>query len=136
MRKAAEASELVHVEQEELSPMTKDSGTEQGDVDGLVVVHLLSRQGEDSECPGYVNLGVLACSVKVYDQTAACAASPRAGAALGWESTHTSRAAVRPGTAAAAAVVKRSACLDCFAVSSLGSVVMPGSASFDPPKTA
>ena len=47
--------------------------------------------------------------------------------------THTPKAALRPGTAAA---VKRSARLDCVAVSPLGSVVMPGSASFNPPKTA
>ena len=46
--------------------------------------------------------------------------SPRAAAALE-EATHTSRAALRPGTAA---VVKRSACLDCVPVSLLGSVVM------------
>ena len=55
---------------------------------------------------------------------AACAASPRAAAAME-EATHTSRAALRPVTAA---VVKISAGLDCEAVSSsLGSVVMPGS---------
>ena len=59
-------------------------------------------------------------------------ASPRAAARLG-EATHTSRAALRLGTAA---VVKRSAGPDCVVVSPLGSVVMPGSASFNPPKTA
>ena len=41
--------------------------------------------------------------------------------------------AQRPGTAA---VVKRSAGLDCASVSPLGSVVTPGSASFNPPTTA
>ena len=40
---------------------------------------------------------------------------------------------LRRGTAA---VVKRSAGLDCVDVNPLGSVVMPGSASFNPPKTA
>ena len=49
------------------------------------------------------------------------------------EATHTSRAALRPGTAA---VVKRSAGLDCGSVSPLRSVVMSGSASLSPPKTA
>ena len=62
----------------------------------------------------------------------ACAASPRAAAAQG-EATHTSRAALRPG---AAAVVKRSAGEDCASVSPLGSVVIPGSASSNPTKTA
>ena len=54
---------------------------------------------------------------------------------LHWERlhTHTSGAALRPGTAAE---VKRSVGLDCVAVSPLGSVVMPGSASLNPPKTA
>ena len=42
-------------------------------------------------------------------------------------------AALRPGTAA---VVKISAGLDCVAVSPLGSVVMPASASFMPQTTA
>ena len=49
------------------------------------------------------------------------------------ETTHTSRAALRPGTGA---VVKISARLDCDAVSPLGSVVMPGSASFKQHTTA
>ena len=62
----------------------------------------------------------------------ACAASPRAAAALG-EATHTSRAALRPGTAA---VVKISAGLDFEAVRPLGSFVMPGSVSFNPHTTA
>ena len=43
------------------------------------------------------------------------------------------QAALRPGTAV---VVKRSASLDCVSVSPLGSVVIPGSASLSPPKTA
>ena len=63
---------------------------------------------------------------------AACAASPRAAAALG-EATHTSRAALRPGTAA---VVRISACLDCEAVRPLDSGLMPGTASFQPHTTA
>ena len=63
---------------------------------------------------------------------AACPASPRAAAAMD-EATHTSRAAMRPGTAA---VVKISAGLDCEAVSPLGSVVMPGSESLKPQTTA
>ena len=64
---------------------------------------------------------------------AACAASPRAGGASMEEAMNTSRAALRPGTAA---VVRISAGLDCEAVSPLGSVVMPGSASFMPQTTA
>ena len=48
------------------------------------------------------------------------------------DATHTSRAALRPGTAE----VKISAGLDCEAVSPLGSVVMPRSASFTPQTTA
>ena len=63
---------------------------------------------------------------------AACAASPRAAAAFE-EATHTSWAALRPGTAA---VVKISAGLDCEAVSPLGSVAIPGSASSMPQTTA
>ena len=63
---------------------------------------------------------------------ATCAASPRVAAATE-EATHTSRAALRPGTAA---MVKISAGLDCEAVGPLGSVVMPGSASFKPDTTA
>ena len=62
----------------------------------------------------------------------ACAASPRAAAATE-EATHTSKAALRPGTAA---VVRISAGLNCEAVSLLGSVVMPGSASLTPQTTA
>ena len=54
--------------------------------------------------------------------SAACA-SPRAAAAIE-EATHTSRAALRPGTAA---VVKTSAGLDCEAVGPLGFVAMPKS---------
>ena len=53
------------------------------------------------------------------------AASPRAAAALE-EATHTSRAALRPGTAAIVKK-KRSAGLDCASVSPLGSVEIPGS---------
>ena len=60
------------------------------------------------------------------------AASPRAAAALE-EATQTSMAVLRPGTAV---VVKISAGLDCDAVSPLGSVVVPGSASFKPHTTA
>ena len=56
------------------------------------------------------------------------------GLPLQWEeATHTSRAALRPGKAA---VVRISAGLDCEAVSLVGSVVMPGSASFMPQTTA
>ena len=62
----------------------------------------------------------------------ACAASLRAAAAME-EATHTSKATLRPGTTA---VVKISAGLDCEAVGLLGSVVMPGSASFMPQTTA
>ena len=58
---------------------------------------------------------------------AACGASPRAATAPE-DASHTSRAVLRPGTAA---VAKRSAGLDCVAVSHLGFVVMPGSASFN-----
>ena len=54
------------------------------------------------------------------------AASPRAAAALG-EVAHTSKAALRPRTVAG---VKMSASLDWETVGPLGSVVMPGSASF------
>ena len=56
----------------------------------------------------------------------------RAASALE-DATHTCTAALRPGTAV---VVKRSAGLDCVSVSPLGSVVIPGSASLSPPKTA
>ena len=55
-----------------------------------------------------------------------CGVSPRPAAAME-EATHTSRAALRPGTAAA---VKISAGLDCEAVSPLGSAVMPEYASY------
>ena len=48
---------------------------------------------------------------------AACAASPRAAAASEGANAHASRAALRPGTAA---VVKRSAGLDCVPVSRRG----------------
>ena len=60
---------------------------------------------------------------------AACAASPRAAAAME-EATHTSRAALRPGTAAVVKNISRA--WTCEAVSHLGSVVMPGSSSFMP----
>ena len=63
---------------------------------------------------------------------AACAASPRAAAAME-EATHTSRAALCPGTAA---VVRISAGLDCASVSPLGPVARPGSAYFKPHSTA
>ena len=69
---------------------------------------------------------------EVLQSKAACAASPRAAVALEG-ATKKSSAALRRGTAA---VVKRSAGLDCASVSPLGSVEIPGSASFSPPKTA
>ena len=69
------------------------------------------RRGDDKGCPGYAHQEFLACD-SLQSKTA-CAASPLAAAALG-EATHTSRAALRLGTAA---VVKRSAGLDCDAVS-------------------
>ena len=53
-------------------------------------------------------------------------ASPRAAATLE-KATHTSKAALRPGTRA---VVKISAGLECGPVSPQGLVVVPGSASF------
>ena len=61
--------------------------------------------------------------VVVFRSKAACAASPRAAAAL----EDTSRAALRPGSAA---VVKISACVDVASVDPHGSVVTPESASF------
>ena len=64
--------------------------------------------------------------VTVSFTNAARAASPRAAGAME-EATHTSRAALRPGTAAE---VRISAGLDCEAVSPLDSVQMPGSTSF------
>ena len=66
-----------------------------------------------------------------FRSNASCEASPRAAAME--EATHTSRAALRPGTAA---VVRLSAGLDCEAVTPLCSVVIPVSGSLSPPKTA
>ena len=84
-----------------------------------VVARPPSRQEVDSECPGDASLGFHSCLLELL---------------LHWKShTHTSRAALRPGTAA---VVKMSAGLDCVAVSPLGSAAMPGSASFSPHTTA
>ena len=84
---------------------------------------------DDQEPEG---LEFLVCSVRFLQSQAACTASLRAAAAVE-DATHTSRAALRLGTAA---VVKRSAGLDCVSVSPLGSVVIPGSASVSPPMTA
>ena len=67
------------------------------------VAHPLSRQEGDSECPAVEVPRFRFCSGR--GSTAACAASPRAAAAIE-EATHTSRAAPRPGTAV---VVKISA---------------------------
>ena len=91
-----------------------------------MVGHLLSREGDDSECPGY-DLGFLACSSRVHDQKVLVLRLLEP--LLRWERPPTSKAALRPGTSA---VVKRSAGLDGVAVSPLGSVVMPGPASFQP----
>ena len=87
------------------------------------------RADEDALIPKIKNL--MSFHVKVYDRK--LLALRLRGPLLNWENhTHTqSRAA--PWTAA---VEKRSAGLDCASVSALGSVVMPGSASFNPPKTA
>ena len=62
----------------------------------------------------------------VFRSKAACAASPRAAAALE-DATDTSRAALRPGSAA---VVKISAGVDVASVDPHGSVVTPEPASF------
>ena len=72
-----------------------------------------SRQEADSECAQVWDF------MPVVRQLLRVLRSPRAAAALA-EAEHTSRAAS----------------LDCDAVSPLGSEVMPGSASFNPPKTA
>ena len=78
--------------------------------------------------PSAVHREFDACNVRFYDQRP-LAQRPRELLLY----TQISRAALRPGTAA---VVKRSASLDCASVSPLGSVVMPGSARLSPPKTA
>ena len=75
------------------------------------------------------NLGFHACSWTVCDQTLRAL---RLVLLLHGESTHTSWAALRPGTV----VVKRSAGLVCVAVRPLGSAVMAGSASFMSQTTA
>ena len=97
-----------------------------------MVDRLLSRPEGDRRCFESKSLGFLVCGVRLCDQKAAGAASPLAATALE-DATHTSRAALLPGTAA---VVKRSARVECVVVSPLGSVVIPGSASLRPPKTA
>ena len=75
------------------------------------VAHPLSRQEGESECRLVAVPRFRFCSAKVCDQMPP--ASPRAAAAME-EATHTSRAALRPGTAV---VVKISAGLDREAVS-------------------
>ena len=75
------------------------------------------------------SLGFHACSWTVFDQT--LPALRHLQLLLHWERRHTRPGRpLRPGTPA---VVRRSAGLDCVALSPLGSVVMPGSASFNPP---
>ena len=68
---------------------------------------------------GCTSLRFLACSGSVSDQKLPALRPPEP--------------LRRTGTVA---VVRRSAGLDCVSVSPLGSVVMPGSASFSPPHTA
>ena len=78
--------------------------------------------------PGERKSGISHRQWNLFRSKAACAASPRPPAALE-DATHTSRAALRPGTAA---VVNVSAGLD--GACPLGSVVTAGSASFNLPR--
>ena len=95
-----------------------------------VAYHLLSKPADDTRCLEVVCLVFHFC-VRFLRSKEACAAFPRAAALV--DATHTSREALRRGTAA---VVKRSAGLECVSVGPLGSMVIPGSASLSSPKTA
>ena len=96
-----------------------------------VVARPLSKREGDSGCRGYAIPCFRLCSVIICDQMTPARRPPRAAAAM-VEATHTLEQHCVLGTA----VIKISACLDCDAVSPLGSEVMPGSASFKPHTTA
>ena len=87
------------------------------------VAHPQSRQEGDIECPVASVPQFRFCNVRVCDEMPP--ARRLRELLQHWERRHPHR----PETAA---VVKISAGLDCEAVSPLGSVVMPGSASFKP----
>ena len=97
------------------------------------VDRLLSRQAAGRWCPDLGDRNLVPVMWNFTIECRLCSISSASCCCIGEEATHMSRAALRPGTAA---VVKRSAGLDCASVSPLGSVVMPGSASLSPPKTA
>ena len=95
-----------------------------------VTDRLLSKRWDDARCLELVGLEYLSCSVKFFDQKQL--ALHLLGLQLQWSVPHT-----RPEPHCVPAVVKISASLDCVSVTHhLGSAVIPGTASFTPPKTA
>ena len=99
-----------------------------------MVVHLLSRQGDDSECPCCANLGFSFLPVVGQFTIKCCLCGVSSSrCCVGRGHTHVQGPAASWNSSGGK---KIAAGLDCVAVSPLGSVVMPGLQSFNSPKTA